>query len=217
MAKEIVNTVWPEAFEDESRKEDSDITSRDLLENAERDPLVRRLTWPTAKDPILSFAIEKRISSEEGPEYLSRDLEEALSMAQTFFRLGILLEGQSNLGSVFIYNATGVINGNIPEPKIEILIRVAPDVIKVSKANGWWEELKAAIELAKGTYTTLKKIELLLEKDPEILDRETIRFIFTVSGNPEQILEEESKFKKDIETRINPRIREIMTVTYYWG
>ena len=70
--------------------------------------------------------------------------------------------------------------------------------------------------LAKTTYTTLKKIELLLEKDPEIPDRETIRFILTVSGNPEQILEEESKFKRHIRSKIRQHTRENITVTYYW-
>jgi hypothetical protein len=215
METEAIDSTWLAAFEYESRMEDSDITSRGLLENAERSPAVRRLTWPTAKDPVLSFAISKRTVSVE--ERSQIDLEEALSMAQTFFRLSTLLEGNPDRGRVFIYNATGVVNGNIPEPKINILVRVARDVIEKSKANRCWDELNAAIELAKATYTTLKKIELLLEKDPEIPDRETMRFILTVSGDPEQILEEESMFKRDIETRINPRIREIMTVTYYWG
>lgn len=214
MATETINTTWPEEFEYESYTEDSDITSRNLLENTTSTPLVRRLTWPTAKDPTLSFTGDKQNPSiEEEPECLSRDLEE---VAQTFFRLSTLLEKHSNLSGTFIYNATGVINGNIPEPKTDVLVRVARDVIEKSKANGQWGELNASIKLAQATYTTLKKIELLLEKDPEIQDRETIRFILTVSGNPGQILEEESKFKKHIRSKIRQHTRENITVTYYW-
>jgi hypothetical protein len=93
---------------------------------------------------------------------------------------------------------------------------ISPEVVAESEANGWTDELEKAIELAKTTYTSLKKIELLLEKDPEITDRETLRFIFTVSGNPEQILEEESKFKKQIRNTIRQQIRDKITVTYYW-
>jgi hypothetical protein len=216
METETVDTKWPSESEDESRFEDSDITSRDLLENVERTPLMRRFTWPTARDPLLSLTIEKRRYLEEGPDYSSRGLEEALSMAQTFFRLGTLLEEHSNVGGVFVYNATGVINGYIPEPQISIPVKVARDVIEKSKANGCWGELNVVIELAKATYATLKKIELLLEKDPEIPDRETLRFILTVSGNPEQILEEESKFKKHIRSKIRQHTRENITITYCW-
>jgi len=209
MATEIVDTTWPEAFEDESTIEDS-TTSRDY-----------RLTWTTGGNPIFSFTQSKRISSiEEEPEfepYCSRDFKEALSKAHTFFRLGTLLGRYSRFPGIFIHMGTGVVNGYIPEPKIEILVRVARDIVEKSKANGWWGELNAAIELAKTTYTSLRKIELFLEKDPEIPDRETLRFILTVSGDPEQVLAEEYEFKRGLESSINPQIREIMTVTYYWG
>ena len=206
METETVNT-WPEAFESESTREDP-ITSRDLLENAEHRPLVYKMTW--GGNPVWSFAKSKKISSiEEATE----DLEEILSSAQAFYKLGVAIENYSR----FLKTSTsGVINGHIPEPKVDILVRIARDVIEKSKADGSWGELKTAIELAKTTYTTLKKIELFLEKDPEIQDWETLRFILTVSGNPEHILEEENKFRKQVRCTIRQEICEKVTITYYW-
>lgn len=170
MATETVNTIWPEAFKDESPREDS-VTSMNLLENADN------LMWSPAKSKRTAFVEEE---------------------------------------TEFGYNTTGVINGYIFKPTISVPDMISPEVVAESEANGWTDELEKAIELAKTTYTSLKKIELLLEKDPEITDRETLRFIFTVSGNPEQILEEESKFKKQIRNTIRQQIRDKITVTYYW-
>ena len=63
---------------------------------------------------------------------------------------------------------------------------------------------------------TLKKIEVYIEHDPEILDRKTIRFGLTVSGEPETILQNEALFKQRLRSSINRRTRELITVTYVW-
>jgi hypothetical protein len=209
MATETVDNTWLEAFDYESRAEYSDITSRDILEDADDRPLRYRLVWPKGEGFVWSFAKSKKIASVEEAE----DLEEAPSTAHAFFKLSILLENYSRFLKT---SATGVISGHIPEPKIDVLVRVARDVIGKSKANGSWGELETTIELAKATYNSLKKIELILEKDPEIQDWETLRFIFTVSGNPEQILEEENGFRKQIKHTIRQDLCEKVTITYYW-
>jgi hypothetical protein len=182
---------------------------RDSLENPQKDIPQYRLIWGNMGVSAWEIPIHNRFPSIEKVE-----VEEELLTALTSH---LNISGEQIKHSVYcFYNLTGVINGYIPEPKIDILVRVAPDVIKKSKANGWWDELNATIVLTKTTYTTLKKIELVLEKDPEIQDRETIRFILTVSGNPEQILEEESKFKKQIRSKVRQHTRENITITYYW-
>jgi hypothetical protein len=212
MAPEAIDNTWLAAFEPELHTEDSDVTIRDSLENPRKDlsQYKYRLRWGNTEVSAWATPVNNRFPSIEE----KADIEEEILTAITS-PLSILREQMKH--SVYVIcNLTGVINGYIPEPKIDVLVRVAPDVIKKSKANGWWDELNIAIVLAKTTYTSLKKIELFLEKDPEIPDRETIRFILTVSGNPEQIIEEESKFKKHIRSKIRQRTRENITVTYYW-
>jgi len=157
------------------------------------------------KTPII-----KRVSSVEEKV----ELEEEFLAAQTSY-VSIFIGKETDYRS-WIINPTGVINGYIFKPNVSVSETISPEVVAESEANGWTEELETAIELAKTTYTSLKKIELLLEKDPEIQDRETIRFILTVSGNPEQILEEESKFKRHIRSKIRQHTRENITITYYW-
>jgi hypothetical protein len=212
MAPEAIDNTWLANFESELHTEDSDVTMRDSLENPQKDlPQYNyRLLLDNREGAMWNTPINNRFPSAEEKIELEEEYLTALTS-----HLSILGE-QIKHSAYVICNLTGVINGYIPEPKIDILVRVAPDVIKKSKANGWWDELNAGIVLAKTTYTTLKKIELFLEKDPEILDRETIRFILTVSGNPEQVLEEESKFKKHIRSKIRQHTRENITITYYW-
>ena len=209
MAPEAIDNTWLANFESELHTEDSNVTMRDSLENPQKDIPQYRLIWGNMGVSAWEIPINNRFPSIEKVE-----VEEEFLTALTS-HLSILGE-QTKLCAYYICNLTGAINGYIHKPKIDILVRVALDVIKKSKTNGWWDELKSAIEIAKTTYTSLNKIELLLEKDPEIPDRETLRFIFTVSGDPEQILEEESKFKKHIRSKIRQHTRENITVTYYW-
>ena len=53
--------------------------------------------------------------------------------------------------------------------------------------------------------------------DPEILNRKTIRFCFTVSGKPEIVLGEEEVFKNSLKHIIGEKFLELMTVTYKWA
>jgi hypothetical protein len=212
MAPEAIDNTWLPALESELHTEDSDVTIRDSIENPQKDlPQYKyRSIWNNREWALWKTPIIKRVSSVEEKV----ELEEEFLTAQTSY-VNIFIGKETDYCS-WIVNPTGVINGYIFKPKVSVSDTISPEVVAISEANGWTDELETAIAFAKSTYTTLKKIELLLEKDPEIVDRETIRFILTVSGNPEQILEEESKFKRQIRNAIKQQIREKITVTYYW-
>ena len=212
MAPEAIDNTWLPALESELRTEDSDVTIRDSIENPQKDlsQYKYRLMWGNTEVSAWETPINNRFPYIEE----RADVEEELLTTITS-HLGILRE-QIEHSVYCFYKLTGVINGYIFKPKISVSETISPEVVAESEANGWTEELETAIELAKTTYTSLKKIELLLEKDPEITDRETIRFILTVSGNPEKILEEESKFKKHLRSKIRQHTRENITITHYW-
>jgi hypothetical protein len=212
MAPEAIENTWLPAFESELHTEDSDVTIRDSLENPQKDiPQYKyRSIWNSKERFMWKLPIIKRVSS-VGEKV---ELEEEFLAAQTSY-VSIFIGKETDYRS-WIINPTGVINGYIFKPKASVSETISPEVVAESEANGWTDELETAIALAKATYTTLKRIELLLEKDPEIKSRETLRFILTVSGNPEQILEEEGKFKRQIRTKMHPNIREKITLTYYW-
>lgn len=97
----------------------------------------------------------------------------------------------------------------------DIPIVIHPEVILEAEESAI-HDLETSIKFAQETYSTLKKIEVYIEHDPEILDRKTIRFGLTVSGDPETILQNEALFKQCLRSNINRRTRELITVTYGW-
>jgi len=97
-----------------------------------------------------------------------------------------------------------------------IPVAIHPEVVREAEEETLTDDLETSIELAQETYSTLKKIEVYIEHDPEILDRKTIRFGLTVSGDPETILQNEALFKQRLRSSINHRTRELITVTYVW-
>ncbi|MBC8468544.1 MAG: hypothetical protein H8D56_03650 [Planctomycetes bacterium] len=97
-----------------------------------------------------------------------------------------------------------------------IPIIIHPEVIQEAKEEAVTDDLDTSIKIAEDSYSTLIKIEVSIEHDPEILDRKTIRFGLTVSGEPETILQNEALFKQRLRSSINRRTRELITVTYVW-
>lgn len=95
-------------------------------------------------------------------------------------------------------------------------VAIHPEVVREAEEETLTDDLETSIELVQETYSTLKKIEVYIEHDPEILDRKTIRFGLTVSGEPETILQNEALFKQRLRSSINRRTRELITVTYVW-
>lgn len=98
----------------------------------------------------------------------------------------------------------------------DIPIAIHPEVIWEAEEEAVIDDLETSIKIAQDTYSTLKRIEISIEYDPEILDRKTIRFTLTVSGEPETILQNEALFKHHLRSSIDARARELITVTYGW-
>lgn len=103
-----------------------------------------------------------------------------------------------------------------PEATRDIPIAIHPEVIWEAEEEDITYDLETSIKIAQDTYPTLKRIEISIEHDPEILDRKTIRFVLTVSGEPETILQNEALFKQNLRSSIDNRARELITVTYGW-
>ena len=103
-----------------------------------------------------------------------------------------------------------------PEATRDIPIAIHPEVIWEAEEEDITYDLENSIKIAKDTYPTLKRIEISIEHDPEILDRKTIRFVLNVSGEPETILQNEALFKQNLRSSIDNRARELITVTYGW-
>jgi len=91
---------------------------------------------------------------------------------------------------------------------------IHPQVVREAEEKSLTDDLETSIKLAQEIYSTLKRIDVNLEHDPEIVDRKTIRFVFTVSGKPGAILENEALFKRCLRSNIDARTRELITVTY---
>jgi hypothetical protein len=91
---------------------------------------------------------------------------------------------------------------------------IAPQVIAESEEKNLTKDLETAVKIAEESYSTLKRIDINIEHDPEILDRKTIRFTLTVSGEVDAILEDEALFKRHLRSDIDTRARELITVTY---
>lgn len=100
--------------------------------------------------------------------------------------------------------------------RLKIPITVAPQVIHRADEENLTEDLKTALKFAEENYSTLKRIEVNIEYDPEIVDRKTIRFTLTVSGEPELVLKDELKFKENLYTALDIKTCEQITTTYKW-
>jgi len=97
-----------------------------------------------------------------------------------------------------------------------IPITIHPEVVREAEERILAVDLETSIGLAQEAYPTLSTIEVNVEHDPEIFDRRTIRFTFGVSGDPKDILRNEVLFKENLCSRIDDRVRELITVTYSW-
>ncbi len=98
----------------------------------------------------------------------------------------------------------------------DIPVAIHPQAVREAEENTLTNDLEGTINLAKETYSTLNRIEVNLERDPEIVERKTIRFTLIVSGDPDTVLENETLFKKHLYRSISHRASELITVTYSW-
>jgi len=93
---------------------------------------------------------------------------------------------------------------------------VSPQAIIEGEEKNLTKDLETAVRIAEESYSTLKRINVNIEHDPEILDRKTIRFTLRVSGEPETVLEDETLFRQHLRSNIDACVRELITVTYNW-
>ncbi len=111
--------------------------------------------------------------------------------------------------SISTIQETTEVEKNIP-------ITVAPEVVFVAEKENFADDLETSVKIAMQSYSTITRIQVNIEHDPEISDRKTIRFTLSVSGEPASVLEDEARFKKCLHSIISARTRELITVTYNW-
>jgi len=104
---------------------------------------------------------------------------------------------------------TGQILRNIP-------ITISPQVVREAEERSLTDNLESSIKLAQENYSTLESIDINIEHDPEIVDRKTIQFTLTVSGEPELVLKDEFKFKDKLYSALDIKTCEQITTTYKW-
>ena len=88
--------------------------------------------------------------------------------------------------------------------------------MSVIESKGKRNEITTAINIARQTFKTLKDVTVKIESDPEIIEMTTIRLIFTVSGAPENVLEDEILFKDRLYSSLSSKATEYIAVTYNW-
>lgn len=116
--------------------------------------------------------------------------------------------------------------GGPPRPLIEkkqsrqilrnIPVTISPEVVREAEERSLTDDLESGVKLAQENYSTLESIDINIEYDPEIVDRKTIRFTLTVSGEPELVLKDEFKFKERLYSALDIKTCEQITTTYKW-
>ena len=100
--------------------------------------------------------------------------------------------------------------------KRDIPIAITPQVVREAEEKSLTEDLKTCIKLAQENYSSLKSIIINIAHDPEIVDRKTIQFTLTVSGDPALVLKDEFKFKENLYSTVDIQTCEQITTTYKW-
>ena len=164
----------------------------------------RSFAYNTLVTPTLFYSpVEERFGSEHRQTLFSPD----------FFNIkkySTYIMGRTPVSILEEWIDNFEVTRNIP-------ITIHPEVIQEAKQEAVTDDLDTSIEIAEDSYSTLIGIEVSIEHDPEILDRKTIRFTLTVSGEPETILQNETLFKYRLRSSIDHRALELITVTYNWG
>ena len=116
--------------------------------------------------------------------------------------------------------------GRLPDSLIEkkqsrqmlrsIPVTISPQVVREAEEGSLTDDLESSVKLAQENYSTLESIDIKIEYDPEIVDRKTIRFTLTVSGEPELVLKDEFKFKDKLYSALDIKTCEQITTTYKW-
>jgi hypothetical protein len=100
------------------------------------------------------------------------------------------------------------------EESLFVSMSVSNEVISEANQQNLMDDLGTAIALLNATFPMLHEIDVSIHHDPEILDRFTICFTLTVSGDIESILDCESLFKKRLFSQIDIDARPLLAFTY---
>jgi hypothetical protein len=93
---------------------------------------------------------------------------------------------------------------------------VSAKVFEQIKVWGIGNQVETALGIVREIFRSLRGHEVAISTDPEIPGRKRIRIILTVSGEPEQVLEDEIRFKKRLYSTLGVEECEPITITYKW-
>jgi len=113
-------------------------------------------------------------------------------------------------------SASPIDQKQLSKTKLTIPTTVSPQVIIESEEKKLTKDLETAVRIAEENYSTLKAIDVNIEHDPEIVDRKTIQFALTVSGESDLVLKDEFKFKEKLYSALDIKTCEQITTTYKW-
>jgi len=121
--------------------------------------------------------------------------------------------------------ATGYVLATRPEEIADIGVQggdatlleyVSAQELEQIREWGIQDEVNRTLKIIHETYNLLQKIEVSTSRDPEIPDRRRVRMTLTVSGTPEEVLEDELHFKEQMYSTLDIRACELITITYDW-
>lgn len=100
---------------------------------------------------------------------------------------------------------------------IEMISRsISGTVLTEIEKRGLKNEIYRALTFACQEYRNLNAMSVAIKHDPEIAERTTIRIILTVSGTPENVLDDEKKFKRRLFSSVEAEACKAITVSYNW-
>ena len=89
-------------------------------------------------------------------------------------------------------------------------------VIAQIREWGIQDQVNKALAVIPNTYRTLRETVLNISEDPEIPDRQRLRVTLTVSGTPEEVFEDELRFRDWVCSELDTKAGELITITYEW-
>ncbi len=97
-----------------------------------------------------------------------------------------------------------------------VLECVSAKALEQIKVWGIENQVETALGIVRETFRSLCGHEVAISTDPEIPGRKRVRIILTVSGEPEQVLEDEICFKKSLYSTLAVEECEPIAITYKW-
>lgn len=101
--------------------------------------------------------------------------------------------------------------------KTEIVSEQMPhEVFREIERWGLKNQVFTTLRLIRETYSGWRMSNVSISSDPEIPERRRIRITITVSGTPEDVFQDELRFKERLYSTLDIKVCELITVTYNW-